>query len=278
MEHLMAIPINDLGSGKYKGFPGYLYDGSNERPVTYQAPTISPVNGVIGFASLGISNSRDEFNMFRSLYENDSQVNSEVKMATGSFSGQMANQYADPNDDAWDYFENGLTDAGLLPEQLKVVWSKNSPHPNQTPGSFPVSAEIVQDWMRDTLINLKDKYPSVEIVYHSSRIYGGYGTPHSHEPIAYEHGLATKWLIDEYVEGNGVPGLWLAWGPYLWANGSTPRNDGLVWNNATGKGKKKKGGDFVSDGIHPNASGQTKVANMLWDFLSVDDSADWFWQ
>jgi hypothetical protein len=56
----------------------------------------------------------------------------------------------------------------------------------------------------------------------------------------------------------------LLWGPYLWANGTTPRpGDGLVWNVA----------DLESDHVHPSPSGEAKVAGLLGAFLAAEPTA-----
>jgi len=61
---------------------------------------------------------------------------------------------------------------------------------------------------------------------------------------------------------NSIP--WLAWGPDLRADGTTPRSDGLTWACP----------DFSSsDGTHPSASGQQKVAQMLLTFFQTDSTA-----
>ena len=59
----------------------------------------------------------------------------------------------------------------------------------------------------------------------------------------------------------------LVWGPYLWANGSVPRQDGLVWLPE----------DLTNDCTHPSDLGRQKVAQMLMDFFKNDFAATpWF--
>lgn len=125
---------------------------------------------------------------------------------------------------------------------------------------------------------LKNRFPNVKIAYYSSRIYAGYATTNLNpEPFAYQSGFAVKWLIEDQINGSpdlnfdsahgAVQAPWLAWGPYLWADGTTPRSDGLTWGCA----------DLQSDGTHPAPNGaREKVANMLLNFFKTDSTA-WRW-
>jgi len=114
--------------------------------------------------------------------------------------------------------------------------------------------------LRSIVEILSTKFAQLKLVYVSSRIYGGYSeTDLSPEPIAYESAFAVKWLIEERINNSGpdssVP--WVSWGPYLWADGLTPRSDGLTWERS----------DFGPDGVHPSAQGVLKVATMLLEFF-----------
>src|SRR5260221_9719667 len=101
--------------------------------------------------------------------------------------------------------------------------------------------------------------------------------------MAYENGLAVKWIVqaqnDQMANGGAVVDSragdlnyatgapWIAWGPYLWANGTTARSDGLTWQPA----------DLQADGTHPSQSGQTKVGGMLLSFFKAEPTArPWF--
>jgi hypothetical protein len=116
----------------------------------------------------------------------------------------------------------------------------------------------------------------------SSRVYAGYASmPLNPEPYAYEYGFSVKWAIQAQVDqmrsGKVDPiagdldykkgtAPWIAWGPYLWADGEVPRADGLTWQAS----------EFQQDGTHPNRQGVDKVAHMLMDFFLASGDAGWF--
>jgi len=90
-----------------------------------------------------------------------------------------------------------------------------------------------------------------------------------------------KWLIQAQItqmSGGGIDpragdlnyngvAPWVAWGPYLWADGLTPRSDGLTWACS----------DLESDGTHTSQSGEQKVGSMLLNFfLNSPQASPWF--
>jgi len=58
------------------------------------------------------------------------------------------------------------------------------------------------------------------------------------------------------------------WGPYLWAQGNSPRKlDGLVWSES----------DVRADHLHPNEAGTRKTTTLLLNFFKTDEGANrWF--
>ncbi len=114
---------------------------------------------------------------------------------------------------------------------------------------------------------MRARFPNLHLVYASSRIYAGYATtPLNPEPYAYESGFAVRWLVQDRQAGR-LKGPWIAWSPYLWADGMRGRRDGLVWACE----------DFRADGTHPSRSGAEKVSEQLLRFFKTDPSAKrWF--
>ncbi len=146
------------------------------------------------------------------------------------------------------------------------------------------------------------RYPNLQQVFITSRIYGGYvKNPNGSnkagclnpEPYAYEEGFTVQRIIvsqikqaygqasgDQFsgaVDYNHAP--WFDWGPYLWASGDHPRSDGLVWCMGQNSGlctqdqRDVRDGDlgdqinFWGDFTHPAAKGAEKVANQLVKFI-----------
>ena len=283
-------PLNDFGTGTYQGFQGGLYpNGSNEPPAAHAqaglalAQSIQPLNGAgqvdlangrVVLLSLGMSNTSLEYVAFGTLAQNDALLSSTVTLVNGAQSGKSAEFASDPDDDFWTVLDERLANNGVTPQQVQVVWLKEARadvHPDEL---FPTDAEILQDQLRSIVQIAKARFPNLKIAYLSSRIYAGYAdTLLSPEPEAYQSGFAVKWLIAEQINGSpelnydpaagAVLAPWLAWGPYLWADGLTPRSDGLIWLC----------GDFVNDGTHPSGDGAFKVGQQLLDFFHTDATA-----
>ena len=286
-------PLTDLGTGFYGAFQGGLYPGgSNARPAAHQAAglaianSIAPVDtfgvpdaaGRVVLISIGMSNCTQEFSAFVPKANADPSKRANVHVIDCALGGQATNVIVSPTAAYWDTVYTRLRGRRSSPAQVQVVWLKEA-RANPS-GGFPESADLL---MRDlgTIVRiLKQKLPNLRACYLSSRIYAGYATGVSTlnpEPYAYESGFAVKWLIEGQIAGadslefdpaNGpVQAPWLSWGPYLWADGLTPRSDGMTWACSA----------FAADGTHPSASGRNIVADQLLAFFKTDDTtAPWF--
>ncbi len=286
-----ATPLIDFGSATYRGFQGGLYPNlSNKRPAAHNtagvaiAQTIKPlnnsgaiddVNGKIVWMSIGMSNTTQETQVFLSLLQTFANKNPKLNLIDGAEGGKDIKQINNPAASYWNTINNRLTNAGLSPEQVQVIWFKEAEaHPTDT--SFATYPDGLKNKYKSVMQMLKTKFPNLKLCYLSNRIYAGYATSKLNpEPFAWYTGWTVKRLIEDQISGDASlnysgsnPSVaWLSWGPYLWANGATPRSDGLVWLPE----------DFQSDGTHPSASGRQKVAEMLLQFFSTDETTkSWF--
>jgi hypothetical protein len=138
----------------------------------------------------------------------------------------------------------------------------------------------------------KTRWPNLRLAFLSTRIYAGYATTSlSPEPYAYEYGFSAKWAIQAQINQintgtidsvagdlnyNTAIAPWVAWGPYIWADGSIPRSDGLIWCDGQSAAPCSSEGDFESDGTHPSSAGIRKVSGMLLNFFLDSPYAAWF--
>ncbi len=282
-----ATPLIDLGAGTYLGHPGGLYpNGQNVPPPAHAAAGaaaaanvtprdangVADPNGRIVVVSIGMSNTTQEFSQFVQLSDADPNRAAPVTVVDGAQGGQDAEIVADPNAVFWSIVDQRLAAAGVTPQQVQVAWLLEAVAGPQDP--FPQHALHLRDLLAAIARNLKARYPNLAICYVSSRIYAGYATSMLNpEPYAYESGFAVKWLIEDQIAGDpslnsdpahgAVHAPWLAWGPYTWADGLTPRSDGLVWLCS----------DFQADGTHPGPTARQKVADMLNTHFTTDPTA-----
>lgn len=273
------VPLPDLGTGLYQGEQGGLYpDGRNTMPETHLAAGMArakqiAASGNVVLLSIGMSNTTQEFTVFQKLAAG-AGLNPKLKLVDGAQGGQTAQITANPQANFWKVVDERLAAAGVTAQDVQVAWIKQA---NAQPAQgFPGAARKLEADLVATLHNLHDRFPNLKIAYLSSRIYGGYAaTPLNPEPYAYEGGFAVKWTIARQLSGDpelnydaskgAVRAPWIAWGPYLWADGTKGRKqDGLVWVR-TDLGE--------ADGTHPSDAGRRKVAQQLLDFLKSDPTA-----
>ena len=264
-----ALP--DLGAGAYQGYQGGLYPGGqNVPPPAYldqgleAAGRIRPIDGRIVLLAIGMSNTTQEYSRFKQYADADRRKNPAVTIVDGAQGGADAERIRNPNDPFWGIVDQRLTAAGATREQVRAVWLKEAIAGENR--AFPADALRLQDDLLAIVDILRTRFTNLELVYLSSRIYAGYAsTGLNPEPHAYHSGFAVKWTIEQRIAGEGRP--WLAWGPYLWADGLRGRSDGLIW----------KCSDFQNDGTHPSSQGIHQVAKLLLDFFMTDQTAEiWF--
>lgn len=283
-------PLTELGPEGHKGEPGGLYpNGANEPPPAHRAAALAAAArvvprdaaggpdeaGKVVLLSVGMSNTTQEFSTFVRDAGRDRRLSRSLTLVDGAQGGQTAAVVRDPTAPFWSVVDQRLAAAGATPAQVQAIWLKEAnrqPGADGSPDTLPAARRLADDLAAIADV-ARARFPNLALIYLSSRIYAGYAsTPLNPEPYAYEGGLAVRWLIARQIAGApeldpnaGAPVL--LWGPYLWADGLTPRADGLTWACA----------DFRDDGTHPSDSGRAKVAGMLMDFFAGDaTSASWF--
>jgi hypothetical protein len=251
-------------------------------------------DGRVVMVSIGMSNTTQEFcggatcaaGTFMARAAADAAVNhTTLAIVDGAAGSQTADTWDSPTDANYDRVrDTRLSPRGLSEAQVQVAWVKvaNAGPTVSLPGANADAYRLVTQ-TGNILRALKSRYRNIRQVYLSTRIYAGYAsTTLNPEPYAYESGFAAKWVIEAQIQqmrtgqvdpraGNldyrAGAGPWVGWGAYLWADGTNPRSDGLVWLPA----------DLGPDGTHPSAAGRAKVGLLLLDsFKQSDLSQCWF--
>ncbi len=281
-----VVPLDDLGTGTYLGQQGGLYPGgSNVRPSSYDATGVTLANSIVPLdangnqdltsgkmvlMSIGMSNAKGEFGQFIVDETGDASLNPALVLVNGAQAGCDAIALANSQSSCWTTTLSALTNnvPTVTAKQVVAAWVKEAIADPSSTGTFPKDATTLQGDLEKIAQNLKTFFPNIKLAYYATRINANYATTNQNpEPFAYESGFAVKFTIADSINGTLTNAPWLSWGPYMWANGMLPRSDGTVWTCQ----------DVNSDGTHPSALGEEKVAQMLKNFFHTDDTTTpWF--
>ena len=291
------VPLDQMtAQDHYKGEDGGLYGGGKNQPppehlkaALAQASQIVPRDaagkpssqGKVVLLSIGMSNTTMEYSKFKQLADADPAKSPALVLVDGAQCGQDAEMWNHEGASTWRVVDERLSAAGVTTNQVQAIWLKQARITPSRFGAFPKHVEELEGQILGSLQIARKRYPNLRIAYLSSRIYAGYATANLNpEPYAYESAFAVRALIQRQIKGDPalncdpakgqVKAPLLLWGPYLWADGVTPRkSDGLVW-------KREDLSD--RDGTHPSpTSGREKVAGMLLSFFKSNPTAQgWF--
>ena len=196
-----------------------------------------------------------------------------MTLVDGGVSGALSHIVRDPTSPYWTTVDQRVATAGLSPEQVQVIFLEEMRHDSPFPG-FPLHAQWLLADLRDIVRLCQDRYPNLKVAFVHSVLYAGYANvSFPTEPRAFEQGFSYKWLIEEQIAGDPrlnfdplrgpVEAPVLLWGPYIWTFGGQPRLDGVAFPPS----------DFEPDGLHPSASGEDKVADLIEDFIALSSTA-----
>jgi hypothetical protein len=298
-------PLIDFLPGQlYLGYEGGLYPGaSNVMPAAHKnagiqlSKSIKPLdingnvdweNGKVLLVGMGASTAGNSWNHFIDLIPVEPGLNPCLKVVNACL-GAKGMEVMNDTDQVlysyayWDTIFNKLEFYGVSPEQVQVAWAKTASKVD-TVVIWPDQPDSISQKYEVLMRVLHSKFPNLKMVYLTGFFYGGYADPTKEfydvvsEPGSYWNSFAVKWVVERQIEGD--PGLkftepgkvapWIAWGPYVWADGLTPNSEGLFWECEV---------DFAPDGggYHLTNAGKDKEAERIFDFFEHNPTTRrWF--
>lgn len=298
-----CVPLTDMKDLYLGKFSGGLYPVGNTIPEPHYnagfwaSSKVQPINGKYVLLSIGMSSTSFEFcrkpggtlNPTPESFMSQARANANPNLVivNGAYSSRTSEYWDSDGDTEYTRVNTLLKSVSLSESQVQAVWLKvvSKSRPQVSLPDEGADAYATVTVLGKIVRALKKRYPNLQQVFISSRVYAGYSrlsNPLFPEPYSYEHGFAVKWFIEAQINQAATGAIdpragdlsyssapWIGWGPYLWADGLKPRGDGLMWLCA----------DFArGDGTHPSATGVKKVGGLLVDFFQTSPLTPWFRQ
>lgn len=287
------VPLNDLGTGIYRGYVGGLYPGgANEASGVYAEDLLATCNsikpidvngnpdatnkGFVVFISLGGSTGGKNMTALIKKTKGNPVTNSRLKLMNGNQPAQKATltNIANPNNIYWGHVSQVLNGHNSSYKQVQVVYLETDD--GVTTVKFPDRPNIIKQRIQACMRTLQAKFPNLKVVYvlGRSRTFPNTTTPWNTEPSPYYFGWACKWAIEDQI--NNVPGTeykgpnkvspMVAWGFYQWADSLPRTTDNFYWRFSETK-----------DGMHASEAGQDTLSGRFQKFLLTDPYANtWY--
>jgi hypothetical protein len=270
----IPIPLDELGARTYHGLEGGLYPGGANVPAAdYDAAGIARRNGIRPLDVDGIPNGAGRYVLlsvgsgnasaawcstssappcdswsFTGRAAADPSVNhGPLVIVNGAIPGAGFDEWTNPGSKNYTRIrDTRLAPLGLSENQVQAIWMNISDSGAALPLiASPADATPQLQRLSATIRTLKARYPNLQLLFVSSRAYGGYSP--GDELTSYESAFVVRWLIDSQSATKSAP--WIGWGPYF--------SSRLAWLHS----------DFDSTGTVFSQSGRSKAGSRLFDFF-----------
>ena len=205
-----------------------------------------------------MSNAKGLWDTFKDDAVADPLKDPDVEVVNGAQPGGATSGWANAGSSkTWGELDESLGNAGVTKADVTVIWFVTHNAVGNT--SVENYATDLERDARDVLDIFVNEFPNLKIVWLQPMIYAGYSTASGNqEPHAHESGA----VVQRLLVGQNWP-FFVGYAPYLWADGTDPRNDGLTWLCS----------DFKEDGNHPDVGAKRKHSDALLQFFHEDSVA-----
>ena len=254
-----AADCDATSTGIVPLYPSIFVSRTAEQESAALAAVNSIPAGPTVLLGVGMSNARRVWLVFVDDAAADPLKNPDVHVVNAAQGGGSASNWAIEDETrTWGKVSGELANAGgFTKADVSVIWFMIHNSINRKTVE-EYSATLESD-VRAALDLFEIEFPNLKIVWIQTMIYAGYSTVSgNYEPFAFESGYVAQRLVAD----QNWP-FFVGYGPYLWADGMVPRDDGLIWLCS----------DFADDGNHPDLNGQIKHSEYLLQFFHEDSVA-----
>src|SRR6266545_450124 len=155
------VPVNDLGTGYYKGAQGGLYPGgSNVRPAGHDAAGLAIANSIAPLDTFGEPSATGRVVLI-SIGMSNTARNPQLLVIDCAEGGQSADRILDPAAAYWSFVSGRLRQSGSAPAQVQAVWLKEAIA--RPTGGFPAATDTLKRDLGSIVRLIKQKMPNVQL-------------------------------------------------------------------------------------------------------------------
>lgn len=238
------VPLNDPELFTYNGLQSGLYPWGNEPQDNAFESNYMAACGLVKSLSdnnlvaaqnkvvvlgIGGSNPGIIFDGFIHAQQNDPGFGQNLLFLNGGIESQDFSNLLNPQDNYWSQMTNLLSSNHVSASDVSVIFCIED-NLSLRDTSFQRALDLKANYI-SLLDIIRDKFPNCKLMLLGDRGYSGYSTDPKHqEPVGYLNGWAVKMVIADYIN-NALPQYPVVnWLDYYWANGETPRWDGLTYS------------------------------------------------